>query len=687
MRQLVYINVIDDVNKENIAEIEEIYNKSSLVIRDKFELPKEGDIKALFGDCKQIDFNRESIVYQLRNILYGTSNEACEIIVSNMEQELDALAPNGSLTVKINAYIKTVYWLKRYFIGLLDKPSQIVIYNAPMGKYEMYTLYLLSKLGINIVIITKDISKLRLDLYPNILLKEYHTNEDISLTGKSKVLKSLQELKEYISTKGIPTLKVVGCNDNAVVELNNFLVWLDKEIDKQTIKLFKHELPKPTTDEVRSIQKPSVTNTIGIVYTTVSNLNKCKNTKKVQDSICNELIEYFKNETNTTKIFSRCVTIICWANNILLNTPELPKALIVYGKVDKTSEQFINIAIALGIKVLIICTDKKNIGLADLQSLDLGNSLDLFKYPTSEIREKQATIAYNASQEINSLLYNGETLGLYRDRQFKTCKTSVLNTTYEEVAIYWHQETKFRPHFEVRDNTVHIPNFFIKVSGCLDDYSRYLDEIARLVNDNTIVYYNTGFIDISNPKMFINHGASVNGIPFNEQKKMIDKHIINPEIIMSYKNYNYGFLSEEVQLHMISKIQELIDGSYIKVRGLSDERYEDIILNVCLNLDTETLRLIQWFDFTKLSPKVVVISQTEKIVTLEDTIYLAYLSLLGFDIAVIVPTAYNSIEKFLSDNMYQEHTIGQPKFNTNITNLKVQAEPAIKGWFSKIFKN
>lgn len=689
MRELCYINVIDDINSKNIEEIRDICKKSVKYITEEFMLPSNDEFADMFGVMDNIKVNdKHYIMEQVRHILSGTSKEACEIICESMGTELDKLAANE--TIKRNAYSKVVYWLKKMFIDILDKPSTIVIYKAPMGKYEMFTMYILSKLGINVVIITKDIQKLKLSLYKNILLQEYHTNENLNIEDEKKKttsydIKSIAELKEYIKVSNeIPSICLTGCSEDKIVELNNFLVWLNKEIDNTTL-LFKHEIPKPTSEEARSIPRPEVTNLIGVVHTLASKLSKTSTNRSiVSEAICAEMTLEFKNETNITKVYSRCVTVICWANKYLLSNRDMPKSVIVYGEIDKSTNSFIQILKRLSINTMLICTDKSKLKCADIETLDLGESLALFQYPTGEIREKQATIAYNASQEINSILFNGSTLGLYRERQFSTCKCITLSTTYEEVAIYWHQETKFRPHFKVEDNIVTVPNFFIKISGCSSNYQRYLDEIARLVDDNTIVYYDTGFIDTTNPNMFINHGASVNGIPFKEQVKLISNHRINPDIIMGYKNYNYGFISQDTQLHMLSKIQELLDCKCIEYSRMTEEAFEDLVLNVTLNLNKETLRLIQWFDFTQHTPKIVVLSQSEKIVSLEDTIYLTYLSLMGFDIAVVVPTCYNSIERYIPSNMYQEHIIGQPKFDTHINNLKIRPE-SVSSWFGKLF--
>ena len=45
--------------------------------------------------------------------------------------------------------------------------------------------------------------------------------------------------------------------------------------------------------------------------------------------------------------------------------------------------------------------------------------------------------------------------------------------------------------------------------------------------------------------------------------------------------------------------------------------------------------MIQKFDFTKKNPKLIYINTTETVISLEDSILTAFLSLLGFDVVFL----------------------------------------------------
>ena len=119
----------------------------------------------------------------------------------------------------------------------------------------------------------------------------------------------------------------------------------------------------------------------------------------------------------------------------------------------------------------------------------------------------------------------------------------------------------------------------------------------------------------------------------------------------------------DTQDYILEKIQEMIDLHWII--GEKDD-VETTILSVTLNLDRKTVQLIQQFDFTKEVPKVIVVSVNENIATLQDAVYLLFLNLIGFDIAVFTPTGYRNIEKYISKNAFEEYEIGEYLFQIQI---------------------
>ena len=106
-----------------------------------------------------------------------------------------------------------------------------------------------------------------------------------------------------------------------------------------------------------------------------------------------------------------------------------------------------------------------------------------------------------------------------------------------------------------------------------------------------------------------------------------------------------------------------------------------------MNLPKEVLRLIQKFDFTKKNPKMIYINPTEKEISLEDSIMTVFLSCMGFDILFFVPTGYQSVERYICQDLMEEHQIGEYQYDLQIPNLReLPPHIARPSWRDKFFK-
>lgn len=54
-------------------------------------------------------------------------------------------------------------------------------------------------------------------------------------------------------------------------------------------------------------------------------------------------------------------------------------------------------------------------------------------------------------------------------------------------------------------------------------------------------------------------------------------------------------------------------------------------------------------------------------ISLEDTIYIAFLNLLGFDVALFVPTGYN-MENYFNMKLMEEHQMGDYMYDLQVPN-------------------
>ena len=280
------------------------------------------------------------------------------------------------------------------------------------------------------------------------------------------------------------------------------------------------------------------------------------------------------------------------------------------------------------------------------------------------------TVAYQAERELDSLLYDNS--GIYRNYQYKKANTIVLQTTYEEIKLLWNEEVKYRPHFSTIDNVVNIPVIFAKVSGITEGkIVEYWSSIKELITEDTIV---------------IKNGSLAHTTTFQPVKTYVTKFYKNGKIqktkIKAHESYPYGFLREEIQEHMLDKLQVLIEQAIIK--GTFENGMEYRIIATVLNLRKDILRLLQNFDFTKQNPKLLYIHTKETIVSVDEAILVAYLSLVGFDVAFFVPTGYQIVEKYFNRKVMEEHLIGNFVYDLEMPNFENFFVPIGKKWFDKV---
>ena len=293
-------------------------------------------------------------------------------------------------------------------------------------------------------------------------------------------------------------------------------------------------------------------------------------------------------------------------------------------------------------------------------------------FPKDAAPMRMTTAAANAEQDLNTILYSDT--GMFRNRQFAQANAITLKTTYDEIFILWNQEVKYRPNFSTTDGKVNMPVIYAKISGVdKGNQELYWHKIKELITENTTVY----------EKFPIANTGS--GNPYQSVAvKAIKNNRLSREIIRSMNHYPFALLREELQEHIFDKIQMMLDQRIVK--GTFTNGTEYTVVASILNLSKDLIRRLQSFDFTRIPPKIVVINTGENGGSLEDAILLTFLNLIGFDVAVFVPTGYQTVERFLQDNCFEEHQAGDYLYDLTVPNF--QTLPALRShkWLENILK-
>ena len=156
------------------------------------------------------------------------------------------------------------------------------------------------------------------------------------------------------------------------------------------------------------------------------------------------------------------------------------------------------------------------------------------------------------------------------------------------------------------------------------------------------------------------------------------------EKIKAHPDYPYGFLREEIQDHILDKLELLINQKVIRGTFLNGAEYA--IIAQVLNLPKELVRLIQKYDFTQKIPKLIYIATSEAVISRQDAVITAFLNRAGFDVLFFVPTGYQNIEKHFQGALMEEHQAGEYIYDLQVPNLETIAWKARTKWRDKLFK-
>ncbi|KGM98584.1 YceG family protein [Clostridium botulinum] len=387
---------------------------------------------------------------------------------------------------------------------------------------------------------------------------------------------------------------------------------------------------------------------------------------------------YITNETNLnfSKIKNFILKILIWIYKYVpdlykkfdylkntTNTTYNPK-ILYYGNLKKHEAYFLIFLSLMGSDIIYINSkddtvfekiDKNN----DFSNIiNLGNSIDIKPFPKEELITRHETVAFQASSEIEKVLYNTKD-GLFKPWQFENYNItpSTLKTTYDELKLLWNEECRIRPGFNIENNTVYIPNLFAKISGVHRDINIYWNELKKLKSTkNTLFIYDIPYTKDS----YSNYDLYSLDYCFKDG-------LVNKENLLKHRLYKFSYLKTSLQSVIIDKINLLLKLNIFNTP--IDTELKLKILITILNLDNSILELIQKFDYPFEIPKILIYHNNNNVPSTEDSIILAFLNLMCFDIAIFTPTGYNDIECNISEHCYDIYKLEEVKFNLNIPNL------------------
>ena len=660
-----YILVSDyDYNPHNVLLINELKNPDTVIV---------AKVKNLIGD--NITFNLSNVGNNIYKMV-SPSRLNLKDVASRLCFCIDLLKNSGKNENAINnAYFRFLSWMHFEFKDILNgNISKDIKYQGDLNIYSLMMLYIIAGSDKNIYIVSN--STLDDSIFNQLNIYS------LSPLDKTNFAEQSQDLKIEAVTKiaKLPSRKLdIGTNLWLKGEkLDEILISDNKRNSgtNMTKSAFIHVLgvADKTTylqelfDLYNKVQNKAIIINSDFKSITPNDITYLREKYKSDDLIkyildlclslnideesysilVNELYDIIdKTSKHKEQIL---LTIFFNIKNILENISSRERSYIFFLETEQLTQIQIDTLYILSCMKFDVVIFNPNliediIEIPRIYNMTFIDKLDLQKFPISSQDLVVETTAFNAENELTELLYDGSA-GIFRDNQFSNARAILLKPMNEEIDILWNKELSLRQGFNVSNNMVTMPVIFAELSGVKDgDIVKWNNRFANLLKDVDVIYNQEQSFNLNGDLL---HSAEV----FRNKK-------IDTNLLMQHKNYPYTYLSNQIQIYLITKLQELFDSEVID--GVFTYGIENEILNVFIGLNTneKLMRYIQNFDFTKVSPKVLYTWMNKDKIPRRDIILLHYLNLIGFDILVFVPTGYNVMDKYITKKVYTEYNNGK----------------------------
>ena len=696
--------------------------RSGVIIDGRIPNPDPNNL-AYFSEMMGTDFSMDQtfLVAKLQKWLPRMSVQQRENVATAIFSTLQDMQRSGKNENMLrNAYIKYMCWLYYKFerivaqLGADALPK--ILYDGTVSNYELQFLIVLSRAGADILLLERSGDSGYLQLDPASSFSTLYTEPGMTAFPQGFDLKAIQaqlvqeanrqrlygpvpairnctnawmktpeckELLTGIQARGTDSgffynafLLQHGVEDKLLFSADLVSFYQQLQGQRRRICLVSGGIPAPAPEEIAAIRRQNYTSAEQLAAGLAPNIQCTANTE-LQRLMVKTFIDLVLEEEQAcggslTRLTNRAVYLLVWLRRYqkeLFSGWKMPEVsvFLLFGACATANEAlFLRFLSRLPVDVLVLLPDLNAVcPLQDpaLLTLRFEQSLPMEQFPAEGGQVRVRTAAYQAERELDTLMY--QDTGMYRNRQYASAEAVTLQTMYEEISILWDQEVKYRPSFAVVNETVKIPVLLEKICGVKDgQVNNYWLEIKKLITPDTTVIPGLPWLSAldANPMK-----------PFATQ--FLKNGRLQKAAIKNHKAYPYGILRGEIQDYLLDKLQTMLDQRIIP--GTYQNGTEYTVVSTVFNLSRDLLRRLQKFDFTKKNPKLILINTTEKILSLEDSIMVAFLNLIGFDILFFVPTGYQCIEKYLPVGYVNEQQIGDYMYDLTVPDFRQVQESGL----------
>lgn len=703
--------------------------RQGVVIDGKIPNPTPQNLE-YFDEMMGSDFrlDQQFLSAKLQTWLPRMSDTQRQMVVTAIFATLQDMQQSGKTENMLrNAYMKYMCWLYYKFERIVNQlgsetPPKI-LYDGTISNYELQILIVLSRAGADIVLLERagDTAYLQLDatsaytqLYQEPQMTAFPQDFDLKWI-QSELTKEINRQRLYGTLPRVQNCTNAWLQKPDVHEIltptgnrgtedaffyNSFIIeygvadklsyandlfafYKDLKNQQRHLCVVNTEIPAPTPDEIATIKRGNYDNIDQMLLDLSQNIQYSANIE-LQRLMVKSFVDVMLEESdrlggNVLKLTNKAVYLLCWLKRYqkaLFQNWKMTEiaVFILFGNCASENEKlFLQMLSQLPIDVLILlpnCNTGTAIQAHNLLEIRQEFSIPMETFPIEPTQMRVSTAAYQAERDLDTIMY--QDTGLYRNQQYAKAETVTLQTMYEEIDILWDQELKYRPNFATTNDVVTMPVLMAKICGVKDgQIANYWQDIRKLVTPDTLVVTQVPWLSSLDENPMKAYATQ-----FLQNKKL------QKQKIKEHKAYSYSILRPQMQDYLLEKLQILLDEKIIQ--GTYENGTEYTIIATILHLPKDVLRMIQKFDFTKKNPKLIIVNTTEKIISLEDSILVAFLNLIGFDILFFVPTGYQCVEKYFQTTFVHEYQIGEYLYDVSIPNLQSTQEKGLNS-IKKLF--
>lgn len=710
---------------EFILRCYESARKTGVIVEDGLKNPTQDNLSYYFEIMgREYSFDREFFRRSLRKWLPRLTPGGCDALAESLYSSLTKLRGMGKTDSMIqNAYVKFMCWLYYKFerianmLGRNELPK--ILYEGEMDIYVLLLLSVISSAGCDVVALMYDggekyrrldpqqtfsdaleaggtafpqgysLKGLRGEIQRRQRREQLYTEPEYRNATNAWIKGEIfEDMLAPVPQRGDDAGAFFNCfylvdgvrdKSRYVEELFDLYSKLNKQ--NRNVAVVNSPIAVPGYDEINKLRRGNYRDIEELIAGLSVNLCSIVDQelqKVVRKAFAVVMLEFASKDVDLKRAVNTGIYILCWFEryrHALFDKLKMPEVscFLFFGECASVQEAyFIKFLARLPVDVAVFRPDPtKPLLLSDKLIFDkhYDYSLDVKEYPVDGTGFSVGTAAYHAERELDSIMYTDS--GIYREHQFSRENTVYLKTMYEELILLWDEELRMRPGFNTTSDTVNVPAIFAKVSGVNGDtVNDYWLSVKKFFTPDTTVIYALPFTNPSAADrwMYLVQDFVQNGVILRDR-------------IRAHPAYPLGFVRREVQELIFDKAQFLIDKKIIK--GTLTHGVEYRIIADILAMDKNMVRRIQQFDFTKKNPKMLCISVNENTFSLDDVIYLSFLSLMGWDVLIFVPTGYECFGDNLNTVLYEEHTIGNYNYDLYIPNFSAIRENKFRLFGSK----